>query len=77
MRIARVLSIQPLIEQDRVAVEAEQRGYEANFSAPIVELNPAVHLFQALTIEKWEQHLARQESTLATRQSVHPAAPVQ
>ena len=39
-------------------VEAEQRGYEAFFEAPIAELNPAVQLFQQLTIRKWEEYLA-------------------
>lgn len=67
MRLGRRLSIVPLLEQDRVAVEAEHAGYLANFAAPIVELNPAVHLFQDLTIEKWEQHLARQDSAKRPR----------
>ena len=39
---------------------AEQEGYDANFDAPLAELNPAVNLFQQLTIRKWEEHLARQ-----------------
>ena len=48
--------------QDGWAVESEQAGYEANFEAPIVELNPAVHLFQELVIRKWEDYLDRQQT---------------
>jgi phenylpropionate dioxygenase-like ring-hydroxylating dioxygenase large terminal subunit len=59
MRIGAALTVRPLLEQDGTAVEAEQSGYELNFAAPLVELNPAVHLFQDLTIRKWEEHLAR------------------
>uniref|UniRef100_A0A832H3M3 Uncharacterized protein n=1 Tax=Oscillatoriales cyanobacterium SpSt-402 TaxID=2282168 RepID=A0A832H3M3_9CYAN len=43
--------------QDGVAVEAEQVGYERHFEAPVIELNPAVLLFQKLTIKKWEEFL--------------------
>ena len=39
----------------------KQAGYEANFEAPIVELNPAVHLFQELIVRKWEDYLDRQQ----------------
>jgi 4beta-methylsterol monooxygenase len=52
--------IKPLLEQDGVAVEAEQLGWEEHYEEPIAELSPAVHAFQALTIKKWEEHLARQ-----------------
>lgn len=54
------LLIEPLLKQDGVAVEAEQRGWEKHFDEPIAELSPAVHAFQALTIRKWEEHLARE-----------------
>jgi hypothetical protein len=53
--------IRPLLAQDGVAVEAEQEGWEKHWGAPIAELSPAVHAFQALTIRKWEEHLARRE----------------
>jgi hypothetical protein len=59
LKIANALSIKPLLRQDGFAVEAEQEGYELNFDAPLAELNPAVNLFQELTIRKWEEHLAR------------------
>jgi phenylpropionate dioxygenase-like ring-hydroxylating dioxygenase large terminal subunit len=53
------LHIQPLLKQDGFAVEAEQRGWERHYQAPIVELNPVVHACQAITIRKWEEHLER------------------
>ena len=59
LTVANVLHIRPLLEQDGVAVEAEQRGYEEHHDAPIAEMNPAVLLFQQLTIRKWEEHLAK------------------
>ena len=58
---ANKLHIAPLLRQDGWAVEAEQRAYEQHFEAPIVELNPAVHAFQELTIRKWQEHLGREE----------------
>ena len=61
MKIAKMTTVRPLLCEDGHAVEAEQAGYEVNFAAPIVELNPAVHLFQDLTIRKWEEYLARQQ----------------
>ncbi|HLH31010.1 MAG TPA: aromatic ring-hydroxylating dioxygenase subunit alpha [Terriglobia bacterium] len=58
LKIANVISIKPLLRQDGFAVEAEQQGYEKYFDAPLAELNPAVNLFQQLTIRKWEEHIA-------------------
>ena len=60
LKISNRLLIKPLLEQDLVAVEAEQRGWEQYYDEPIAELSPAVHAFQALTIKKWEAHLARE-----------------
>ena len=57
LKIANPLLIKPLLSQDGVAVEAEQKGYNTHFDAAIIELSPAVHLFQQLTIRKWEEHL--------------------
>ena len=59
LRVAQHTLVNPLLKEDGDAVEAEQEGYEAYWSAPIAELNPAVHEFQNLTIRKWEEHLAR------------------
>ncbi len=60
--IAKRLLIQPLLEQDGFAVEAEQAAWERHGDAPIPELNPAVGRFQELTIRKWEEHLSRARS---------------
>jgi hypothetical protein len=46
-----------LLEEDGVAVEAEQAGYEAHFDRPVPDLNPVVHAFQELTVRKWDEHL--------------------
>ncbi|MBV6622505.1 MAG: aromatic ring-hydroxylating dioxygenase subunit alpha [Rivularia sp. (in: Bacteria)] len=62
LKIANPLLIKPLLAQDGIAVEAEQKGYNTHFNAPIIELNPAVHLFQILTIRKWEEYLATVKS---------------
>lgn len=71
LEVANLLHIKPLLKQDGFAVQAEQEGYEAHFDAPIAELNPAVALFQQLTIRKWEEHLAGTQATAA-----EPTAPV-
>jgi len=51
------LVVRPLLGQDGFAVEAEQEAHHRHFDAPLAELNPAVHLFQDLTIRKWEECL--------------------
>jgi phenylpropionate dioxygenase-like ring-hydroxylating dioxygenase large terminal subunit len=58
LHMANHVLIGPLLQQDGFAVEAEQEGYEAHFDAPIAEFNPAVGLFQQLTIRKWEEYLS-------------------
>jgi phenylpropionate dioxygenase-like ring-hydroxylating dioxygenase large terminal subunit len=60
LKISNKLLIEPLLRQDLVAVEAEQEGWEQHYDEPITELSPAVHAFQALTVRKWEEHLARE-----------------
>ncbi|HXX66267.1 MAG TPA: aromatic ring-hydroxylating dioxygenase subunit alpha [Polyangiaceae bacterium] len=60
MPLAKRLIVRPLLDEDGVAVEAEQEGYEAHFERPVPDLNPVVQAFQALTIRKWEEHLASQ-----------------
>jgi phenylpropionate dioxygenase-like ring-hydroxylating dioxygenase large terminal subunit len=59
LKVSNKLLIEPLLSQDGVAVEAEQVGWDQHYDEPIAELSPAVHAFQALTIKKWEEHLAR------------------
>jgi phenylpropionate dioxygenase-like ring-hydroxylating dioxygenase large terminal subunit len=57
LRLGNRMLMKPLLEQDGVAVEAEQLGYNDHFREPLVELSPAVHAFQTLTIRKWEEYL--------------------
>ena len=59
LKIAKYTLVGPLLEEDGDAVESEQEGYNEHWQAPIAELNPAVHAFQALTIRKWEEYLAK------------------
>lgn len=67
LTIAKPLVFKPILEEDGVALEAEQAGYEQHFDAPPIELNPVVPLFQQLTASKWEEYLARTR-TAATPQ---------
>ena len=62
IKLANVVHIRPLLQQDGYACAEEQAGYERHYDAPIAELSPAVHAFQALTIRKWEEFLAREEA---------------
>lgn len=57
IKIANRLHIKPLLQEDGDAVEAEQLGWEKHWAAPIAEISPAVHAFQNLTIQRWEDHL--------------------
>jgi phenylpropionate dioxygenase-like ring-hydroxylating dioxygenase large terminal subunit len=59
LRLSNRWLIRPLLRQDGFAVEAEQRGHEAHPRQPVPDLNPAVALFQQLTLRKWEEHVAR------------------
>ena len=60
LEVSNKLLIGPLLSEDGFAVEAEQSGYDKHYEAPIAELNPAVHAFQALTIRKWQDYLQGQ-----------------
>jgi hypothetical protein len=59
LHAANALHIAPLLAQDRMALEAEQRAWENHHDKPMVELNPAVTLMQQLMVRKWTEHLAR------------------
>lgn len=61
MPLAKRWMVRPLLDEDGIAVEAEQQGYEEHFDKPVPDLNPVVHAFQALTIKKWEQYLATEK----------------
>ena len=60
LKISNRLLIGPLLDQDRVAVEAEQKGYEMYWDAPPIEFNPVVKAFQNVTVRKWREYLARE-----------------
>lgn len=62
LNIAKHLVFKPILEEDGVALEAEQLGYEAHWDAPPIELNPVVPMFQRLTARKWENYLQGNES---------------
>ena len=68
LQISNKLLIEPLLSQDGVAVEGEQRGFEAHWHKPVVELNPAVNAFQALTVKMWEDHLAREQAKVEAKE---------
>ena len=57
LRLANRWLIVPLLRQDGIAVEAEQVAWDRHFDRPVPDLNPAVGLFQALTVRKWDEHL--------------------
>ena len=59
LRISNRLLIKPILDQDGLAVEAEQQAYERHWCVPGAELNPVVHAFQTLTVRKWESYLGR------------------
>ena len=67
LRAANRVLIAPLLRQDGRAVEAEQMAYEAHHAQPVPDLNPAVGLFQQLTIRKWEEHLERASRRMSGR----------
>ena len=69
LKIANRALMRPLLEEDGVAVEAEQEGYERHYDAPVAELNPAVLEFQKLTIAKWEQYLSEREGQPKARRA--------
>ncbi len=63
MKLSNRWLIGPLLDQDRVAVEAEQLGYEQHWDAQAIELNPVVSAFQRVTVRKWQEYLAQDAKT--------------
>jgi hypothetical protein len=59
VRLGQPLLFRPIFSQDGWACSREQEGYEAAAESPCMELNPAMRMFQQLTIRKWAEHLAR------------------
>jgi 4beta-methylsterol monooxygenase len=72
LRLSNRFLIQPLLRQDGFAVEAEQEGHERHPRQPAPDLNPAVALFQQLTLRKWEEHLARAGTRPGPRPPARP-----
>jgi len=58
LRAGKRFTVEPLLAEDGIAVEAEQEGWEKYWDAPLAEINPVVKAFQDLTIRKWEEYLA-------------------
>ncbi|MDF9392168.1 MULTISPECIES: aromatic ring-hydroxylating dioxygenase subunit alpha [Methylococcus] len=48
--------IEPLLGEDKWALELEQDGFERHPDAPQIELNPAISSFQKLSLEKWKAY---------------------
>ncbi len=46
--------IQPLLDEDKFALEQEQLGFDRHHDKPYNELNPIVPEFQKMTIARWE-----------------------
>lgn len=65
LNLANPFLIRAVLEQDGVALELEQQGFDRHWDAPPIELNPVVPLFQQLTIRKWEDYLARTKAAQA------------
>jgi len=57
IEIAKELYVSKVLVQDKVAVEAEQEGWERYWNTPIAEVSPVVNAFQAYTVDRWEKHL--------------------
>ncbi|MCY4068694.1 MAG: aromatic ring-hydroxylating dioxygenase subunit alpha [Acidimicrobiaceae bacterium] len=66
LKIADRTMITPLLRQDRVAVEAEQEGYNRHWSQRPLEVNPAVREMQQVTVRKWQGHLDREAAKNGT-----------
>ncbi len=61
LKLSNLLMIKPLLSQDGVVTQGEQLGWERHWDEPIIEINPVVNAFQALTVKKWEEYLAREQ----------------
>jgi 4beta-methylsterol monooxygenase len=70
MKAARFMTLQPLLGQDVWIIEHEQDGWERHWDKPTPELSPVVNAFQDLTIRKWEEFLARQQTKGRNRKSL-------
>jgi phenylpropionate dioxygenase-like ring-hydroxylating dioxygenase large terminal subunit len=58
-KLAKVILVKPLFDEDGWSTEAEQEGYERHFSKPVFDLHPAPRLCYQLTVRKWEESMRR------------------
>jgi hypothetical protein len=63
LKAANRLLIRPLLEEDRIAVEAEQEAWQTLSGRPALEFNPAVSMFQKLIVRRWEEYLSEAGQT--------------
>ncbi len=56
LHLANKLYVEPLLAEDKTALEAEQTGFERHSDRPMIELNPVVIEFQKMTLEKWREY---------------------
>jgi len=52
---------QEIFRQDGATVEAEQVALKTHWGRPIPEPNPAVRLFEQLTVDRWQAHVDARE----------------
>lgn len=79
LRLANKLYVLPLLAQDALAMEAEQRAHEPNKHRPVFEFNPVVRKMQALTLRKWDEWNASEAARAAQepqRKGARPSLPV-
>lgn len=67
LKVSNEMLVKPLLREDGVVVEAEQRGWAKFWDEPLVELNPAVNAFQALTVKKWDEYQAAEQAKLEAK----------
>ncbi|MFK7986280.1 MAG: Rieske 2Fe-2S domain-containing protein [Sandaracinaceae bacterium] len=68
LKVSNEMLVKPLLREDGVVVEAEQRGWEKFWNEPLVELNPAVNAFQALTVKKWDEYKAAEQAKVEAKE---------
>ncbi len=66
LKIADRTMITPLLSQDRIAVEAEQEGYNRYWDLRPLEVNPAVREMQQVTVRKWREFLESESQNKST-----------
>jgi hypothetical protein len=60
------LVVKPLVDEDGWSALIEQKGYDAHFDQPAIEVHPAPRLCYQLTIRKWEEPVAS-EARISSR----------